>query len=1737
DTSPSLSKTISASPSDGVFTMSNTSGLTCDGTLAFVAYSSQTFSAEFDNGTRVCYKAVDTATNTTYSLSNAITGIDTSAPMISMIEPDTSPSLSKTISASPSDGVFTMSNTSGLTCDGTLAFVAYSSQTFSVESDNGTRVCYKAVDAATNTTYSLSNAITGIDTSAPTILMIEPDANPALNKTISASPSDGALTMSNTSGLTCDGTLAFVAYSSQIFSAESENGTRVCYKAVDTATNTTYSLSNAITGIDTTAPTISMIEPDANPALSKTISASPSDGAFTMSNTSGLTCGGTLAFVEYSSQTFSAESDNGTRVCYKAVDTATNTTYSFSSAIAGIDTTAPTISFSPPSVSSTSAGPVDYTVTFTDANFNASTLTVDNIILNKTDTADGIISSVTGSGNTRTVTISEITGNGTLGISIAAGAADDLAGNSALAAGPSTTIVVENTLLVPFQSRALFATLPLCTITSFTFTGISAGTISGTNITVSAPFGTVNPLTASFFTGPLTATVTVGTTDLNQVVQVSDTTSNDFFGKVLQYKVSDATCITQTYSVTVTVAKNTAKLITSFSFTGLSLLTTITEAASKIEVIVPIGADITALTPAIVLSTNATVSPLTEADFSSPVVYTVTAENGNTRIYTVTVKEAGADIISFSFASVPLARTVITGTNIAVTVPYLTTLTALTPTITLSSGATVSPLSGVAKDFRSTVSYTVTPAGSGSPQTYAVTVTAELNSAKAIKAFSFANLSIGTTIDEAAKTIVVTVPYGTNVIGLKPTIVLSIQASVSPLASVAQDFRTGKTYTVTARDGISTQPYTVTVVEGANPADRAISAFSFMGSAFVGAITGTNIAVTVPFETDVTKLVANFTASSGASVEIKGWPQVSGTTINDFTSPVTYKVTSADKKAFQDYIVTVTIRLNPAKSITNFRFLNQPDKGVITGSTPLDIASIAISVPFGTNKNGLIATFITTGASVKVGTKTQVNGETPNDFTNPVTYTVVSATGITKTYRVTVTVDPNPTKDITAFSIPGQAATGVFNGTYIAVTVPYRTNLRALIANFTATSSVVKVGSVVQISGTTKNNFSIPVVYTVVAADRSEKTYRVKVTVAPKIIKYITAFSFTNPAATGVITEPKRTIAVTVPFGTDVSALVASFKDNDASPMIGGTPQISGETPNNFAVPVSYKLSDSKIYKVTVKVAASPAKDISSFSFSKQNAIGVISGTNIEVTVPFGTKVNPLVANFTTTGISVKIGTAKQVSGVTRNNFTNPVLYRVTAADASTKTYTVTIKVAPKTAKDITAFSFGSPSATGVISGTNIAVSVPFGTNVNALIANFTTTGASVKVAENAQISGTTANNFTNPVIYRVTAIDTSMQDYTVTVTVAINPANKDITAFSFGNPSATGVISGATIAVTVPFGTNVNALVASFTTTGSSVKIGASAVQTSGTTANNFTSPLTYIVNAADASTKSYIVTVTAAPNPAKDITAFSFTSPAATGVISGTSIAVTVPFGTNVNALIASFTTTGSSVKIDANVQTSGTTPNNFTSPLTYRVTAADASMKDYIVTVTVAINPANKDITAFSFGIPSATGAISGTSIAVTVPFGTNVNALIASFTTTGSSVKNGASVVQTSGTTPNNFTSPLTYIVTAADASTKSYIVTVTVSANPAKDITTFSFTSPAATGVITGTSIVLMVPFGTNPFGLVANFTTTGGSVKVGSMSQTSGTTANNFASPVVYTVTAADASTQDYTVTVIVAAK
>lgn len=90
--------------------------------------------------------------------------------------------------------------------------------------------------------------------------------------------------------------------------------------------------------------------------------------------------------------------------------------------------------------------------------------------------------------------------------------------------------------------------------------------------------------------------------------------------------------------------------------------------------------------------------------------------------------------------------------------------------------------------------------------------------------------------------------------------------------------------------------------------------------------------------------------------------------------------------------------LSGAKAITAYSISG------VAGTINETAKTIAVTLPSGTSGTALVATFTTTGTSVKVGAIAQASGTTANDFTNPVTYTVIAADGTTSTYTVTVTV-------------------------------------------------------------------------------------------------------------------------------------------------------------------------------------------------------------------------------------------------------------------------------------------------------------------------------------------------------------------------------------------------------------------------------------------------------------------------------------------------------------------------------------------------------------------------------------------------------------------------------------------------------------------------------------------------------------------------------------------------------------
>lgn len=502
------------------------------------------------------------------------------------------------------------------------------------------------------------------------------------------------------------------------------------------------------------------------------------------------------------------------------------------------------------------------------------------------------------------------------------------------------------------------------------------------------------------------------------------------------------------------------------------------------------------------------------------------------------------------------------------------------------------------------------------------------------------------------------------------------------------------------------------------------------------------------------------------------------------------------------------------------------------------------------------------------------------------------------------------------------------------------------------------------------------------------------------------------------------------------------------------------------ATPLTSQGSATILSPLTILVSGSikpSSKSITSFALNGTN--GVISGQNITVTMPYGTDVTALVATYITTGQSVKVNDITQVNGVTENNFTNPVVYTVTAEDGSTQNYTVTVNVAQNNAKSITAFSLDGTA--GTISGQGITVTMPYGTNVTALIATYTTTGQSVKVSNVTQISGITANDFTSPVIYTVTAADGTTQDYTVTVTVATGSANEMI---EFSLNGTIGVIdqNNNTITVQMPYGSDLTDLTATYLTDGESVAVCGSP-QVNGVTSHNFTNPVTYTVYAANGDAHDYVVTATVKP-VISQATAISFLGNHAyltsnissditrCNVINESELTncVNIDLGNNLlpngaSNISAIESTGGETLFITGNdnppsiiqcllpkgnaVLTGNALP-------CAKINPAVGLQSSQLLSTTVPNPESSAKIT--SFAVAGVSGLINNDndSIYVALPYGANLNGLVATFTATGKSVKVN-NVLQVSGVTSNNYVNNTAtqYVVTAKNNTTHTYNVYV------------------------------------------------------------------------------------------------
>ena len=452
--------------------------------------------------------------------------------------------------------------------------------------------------------------------------------------------------------------------------------------------------------------------------------------------------------------------------------------------------------------------------------------------------------------------------------------------------------------------------------------------------------------------------------------------------------------------------------ITGFTVAGQAGASTIDTAGHTVTFHMPYGTDVTALTPTITVSANATISPAsgTAQNFTNPVSYTVTAQDGTPQVWTVTCVVDPAlsgenDITGFTVAGQAGASAIDTASHtVTFHMPSGTNVTALTPAITVSANATISPASGTAQDFTSPVSYTVT-AQDGTQQVW--TVTCVVDPAGDLSGFDVQLAVPGDKTAGAAFDLSITNATGTDGSALSGDINVTVTSSVygevhnAPItftagtAAVPVILTTEGDHVLTVNVTGVTNPETVNVTVAAAVTTGSISGtVCDDGGGGGGPIEGATVTVTVN-GTDYTA-----TTAADGTYTITGVPAGTG-----------YTVTAGKTGYISGTVTDVTVTAGSTTANVNFTLATPVSDGVIagvakdSGNNPISGVTVSLSVngtvyQATTDENG---TYTITGVPAGTG----------------YTVTAVKTGYISRTVdNVTVTAGSATTVDFTLTAIP-----------------------------------------------------------------------------------------------------------------------------------------------------------------------------------------------------------------------------------------------------------------------------------------------------------------------------------------------------------------------------------------------------------------------------------------------------------------------------------------------------------------------------------------------------------------------------------------------------------------------------------------------------------------------------------------------------------------------------------------------
>ncbi|MBN2744972.1 MAG: DUF5018 domain-containing protein, partial [Marinilabiliaceae bacterium] len=739
-------------------------------------------------------------------------------------------------------------------------------------------------------------------------------------------------------------------------------------------------------------------------------------------------------------------------------------------------------------------------------------------------------------------------------------------------------------------------------------------------------------------------------------------------------------------------------------------------------------------------------------DFTNTVVYVVSSQSGVSQSWSISVSNApnpANDILSFAIAGQEGVSVInATSHSVSLVMPYGVSRTNLVPVITVSDGATINPASGIARDFSDKVDYLVT-SQSGVPQSWSISVSNAPNPANDILSFAIPGQVGVSLINTSNHSVSVVMPYGTSRNNLVPVITVSDGATINPASGMARDFTSRVNYSVMSQTGVS-QSWAVTVVNAPNTANDII-AFHIEGQEGESMIHSSEhlVSLLMPYGTNLSALAPLIRVSEGAVVS----PQ-SGM-MQNFSGTVYYLVTAASGTKLS-WKVNVGLAPNTMNDITAVEI---PDIRTVVDIQPV-LQRVVITIPHGVSRLALAPVFTVSEMASIVPAPGVLQ-----DFTNDVIYTVTSQSGLRKFWTVTVRNADSDDNDISAFSIPGQVGmTSIDRDAHtVSVVMPYATSLASL-----SPAVVVSDDASLDPASGVSMDFSSSVTYTVTSQSGLSQTWRVNVSHALNTANQMVGFVIDGQVGETVINAASHTVTVTMPYGSDCSALVPLISVSEAASVLpeSGVQQ-------DFNRPVIYSITsqsgESLLWRVNVIISPNTHNDILSFAIpglSEECRIDPLLQT-VWLSVPYGTDRGSLTPDIV---VSPEASVVPE-SGITVS-LSKPHTYVVTSQSGSSAEWTVTVTEEPNSDNDILNFYIASQVGESTIDtdAHTINVIMPHWCDVSRLT-------PVVIVSDNADVdpkSGLTTD-FSLPVVYAVTAEDGSTLKWIVTVNRLIDTASESM--------------------------------------------------------------------------------------------------------------------------------------------------------------------------------------------------------------------------------------------------------------------------------------------------------------------------------------------------------------------------